>query len=73
MPEASQNSGGIDFQNVYDLVCILFDNPDTKNRGIFVRKVFQDISKPEKIYDHNGLQYHGSKQTYKVNNQHILQ
>ena len=56
MPQASQNSGGNDFQNVYDLVCILFDNPDTKNRGIFVGKVFQDISKPEKMDDQNWLQ-----------------
>ena len=41
-------------------VCVLFDNPDDKNREIFVRKAFQDTSKPEKIDKHNGLQYHGA-------------
>ena len=41
-------------------VCVLFHNPHAENRGIFVRKAFQNISKPEKIDQHNGLQYHGA-------------
>ena len=39
-------------------VCVLFDDPDVKNRGIFVKKAFQDCSKPEKVKEHNNLQYH---------------
>ena len=39
-------------------VCELFDNPDAKNRRTFVKKAFEDISNPEKIVEHNGLQYH---------------
>ena len=39
-------------------VCVLFDDPDVKNRGIFVKKAFQDLSKPEKVKEHNYLQHH---------------
>ena len=39
-------------------VCVVFDDPDVKNRGIFVKKAFQDRSKPEKVKEHNNLQYH---------------
>ena len=37
--------------------CVLFDK-STTNRGIFVKNVFQDVSKPEKITEHAGLHYH---------------
>ena len=42
-------------------VCVLFDDPDVKNRGIFVKKAFQDLSKPEKVKEHNNLQYYQKK------------
>ena len=37
--------------------CVLFDKSST-NSGIFVKIVFQDVSKPEKITEHVGLHYH---------------
>ena len=37
--------------------CVLFDK-STTNRGIFVKNVFLDVSKPEKITEHAGLHYH---------------
>ena len=37
--------------------CVLFDKSST-NSGIFVKIVFQDVSKPEKITEHGGLHYH---------------
>ena len=37
--------------------CILFDGAD-KNRGIFVKNAYQDISKPEKIAEHEKNEYH---------------
>ena len=36
--------------------CLLFDK-STTNRGIFVKNVFQDVSKPEKITEHAELHY----------------
>ena len=39
-------------------VCVHFDDPDVKNRGIFVKKAFQDLLKLEKVKEHNSLQYH---------------
>ena len=37
--------------------CVLFDK-STINRGILVKNVFQDVSKPEKIAEHGGMHYH---------------
>ena len=39
-------------------VCVLFNYPDVKNRSMFVKKAFQDLSKLEKVKEHNNLQYH---------------
>ena len=39
--------------------CVLFDPvEDSVNRGIFVKKVFRDFGKPEKIREHGQTQYH---------------
>ena len=32
--------------------CILFDKADEVNRGIFIKRVYQDLNKPEKILEH---------------------
>ena len=37
--------------------CVLFDK-STTNRGIFVKNIFQDVSKPEEITEHARLHYH---------------
>ena len=37
--------------------CVLFDK-STTNCGIFVKNVFQDVSKPKKITEYAGLHYH---------------
>ena len=39
--------------------CVLFDKSE-KNRGIFVKNVFQKVSKPEKIKEHETLAYHST-------------
>ena len=39
-------------------VCVLFNYLDVKNRSMFVKKAFQDLSKLEKVKEHNNLQYH---------------
>ena len=40
-------------------VCVLFDqNSGSKPRGKFVKTVFQDVSKPEKIAKHETKEYH---------------
>ena len=39
--------------------CVLFDKSE-KNRGIFVKNVFQKVSKPEKIKEHEILAYHAT-------------
>ena len=33
-------------------------NSSTTNRGIFIKTIFQDVRKPEKITEHAGLHYH---------------
>ena len=39
-------------------VCILFDKVDEVNRGIFVKRAYQDLKKPEKILEHAQPKYH---------------
>ena len=39
-------------------VCILFDKADEVNRGIFVKRAYQDLNKPEKIPEHAQTKYH---------------
>ena len=39
--------------------CVLFDKSE-KDRGIFVTNVFQKVSKPEKIKEHEILAYHAT-------------
>lgn len=39
-------------------VCVLFDDPNNNNRGNFVKHAFQNVSKPEKIAEHEKLHYH---------------
>ena len=38
--------------------CILFDKADEVNRGIFVKRAYQDLNKPEKIVKHAQTKYH---------------
>ena len=38
--------------------CILFDKADEVNRGIFVKRAYQDLNKPEKIPEHAQTKYH---------------
>ena len=39
--------------------CVLFDKSE-KNRGIFVKNVFQKVSKREKIKEHDTLAFHST-------------
>ena len=40
-------------------VCILFDKADEINRGIFVKRAYQDLNKPEKVLEqHAQAEYH---------------
>ena len=39
--------------------CVLFDKSEN-NRGIFVKNVFQKVSRPEKIREHETLAYHST-------------
>ena len=42
-------------------VCILFDKADEINRGIFVKRAYQDLNKPEKVLEqHAQAKYHNS-------------
>ena len=38
--------------------CILFDKADEVSRGIFVKRAYQDLKKPEKILQHAQIKYH---------------
>ena len=38
--------------------CILFDKADEVNRGIFVKRAYQNLNKPEKILEHTQTKYH---------------
>ena len=38
--------------------CILFDKADEVSRGIFVKRAYQDLNKPEKILQHAQIKYH---------------
>ena len=38
--------------------CILFDKADGVNRGISVKRAYQDLKKPEKILEHAQTKYH---------------
>ena len=38
--------------------CILLDKADEANRGIFVKRAYQDLNKPEKILEHAQTKYH---------------
>ena len=38
--------------------CILFHKADEVNRGIFVKRAYQDLNKPEKIVEHAQTKYH---------------
>ena len=40
--------------------CILFDKVDEVNRGIFVKRAYQDFNKPWKILEHAQTQYHNN-------------
>ena len=46
--------------------CVLFDGKDS-NRGIFVKRAFQDVGKPEKIRQHAKAKYHNEKVTLALN------
>ena len=48
---SSRKNGGL------SKTCVLFDKSATI-LGIFVKNVFQDVSKPEEITEHAGLHYH---------------
>ena len=48
---SSRTSGGL------SKTCVLFGKSATI-LGIFVKNVFQDVSKPEEITEHAGLHYH---------------
>ena len=37
---------------------MLFDTPDVRNRGIFVKKSFSEPHQTKKIAEHNCFQYH---------------
>ena len=39
-------------------VCVLFDEADEVSRGIFVKRAYQDLNKPEKILEHVQKKYH---------------
>ena len=39
--------------------CVLFDKSE-ENRGIFVKRPFQDIKKSEKIWEHDESKYHNA-------------
>ena len=42
--------------------CILFDEKDS-NRGILVKRAFQDVGKPEKIREYAEAKYHNENVT----------
>ena len=42
--------------------CVLFNEKDS-NRGIFVKRAFQDVGKPEKIREHAEAKYHNENLT----------
>ena len=42
--------------------CVLFDKKDS-NRGIFVKRAFQDVCKSEKIREHAKAKYHNENVT----------
>ena len=42
--------------------CVLFDEKDS-NRGIFVKRAFQDVGKPERIGEHAETKYHNESVT----------
>ena len=42
--------------------CVLFNEKDS-NRGIFVKRAFQDVGKPEKIREHSEAKYHNENVT----------
>ena len=44
----------------------MFDGKDS-NRGIFVKRAFQDVGKPEKIRQHAKAKYHNEKVTLALN------
>ena len=46
--------------------CVLFDEKDS-NRGIFVKRAFQDVGKPEKIREHAEAKYHNENVTLAQN------
>ena len=46
--------------------CVLFDKKDS-NRGIFVKRAFQDVCKSEKIREHAKAKYHNEKVTLALN------
>ena len=41
--------------------CILFDKADKVNRGISIKRAYQDLNKPEKILEHAQTKYHNDK------------